>query len=87
MKIQTAVGNLNIGFADSSNMSVKVEGDKKLYEDALWLSVNKNLEDITTLLTWAREAEEPRTKLRHIKQACDFLNDVVTNLDKLDKEI
>lgn len=68
-------------------MSVKIEGDKKLYEDALWLSVNKDLEDITTLLTWVREADDPRTKLRHIHKACEFLNDVVANLDKLDKEL
>ncbi len=68
-------------------MGVRIQGDKKLYEDALWLSVNKNLEDITTLLTWVRESDNPREKLRHIKQACECLNDVVANLDKLDKEL
>lgn len=58
-------------------------GTGKLYEDALKLSVNKNLVDIKTLLGWAEKAETIPEKLRHIQQAIELLTEISENLSQL----
>jgi len=58
-------------------------GTGKLYEDALKLSVNKNLVDIKTLLGWAEKAETISEKLRHIQQAIELLTEISHNLSEL----
>lgn len=55
----------------------------KLYEDALKLSVNKNLSDIKTLLGWAEKADSIEEKLNHIRQAITLLTEIETNLAEL----
>lgn len=55
----------------------------KLYEDALKLSVNKNLADIKTLLDWAVKAESIDEKLKHIRQSMELLSDIEGNLAEL----
>jgi hypothetical protein len=58
-------------------------GTGKLYEDALKLSVNKNLVDIKTLLGWAEKAETIQEKQRHIEQAIQLLTEISENLSQL----
>ena len=58
-------------------------GTGKLYEDALKLSVNKNLVDIKTLLGWAEKAETIAEKQRHIEQAIQLLTEINENLSQL----
>lgn len=58
-------------------------GGGKLYEDALKLSVNKNLVDIKTLLGWAEQANTITEKLRHIQQAIQLLTEIAQNLGEL----
>ena len=55
----------------------------KLYEDALKLSVNKNLADIKTLLGWAEKANSITEKLDHIRQAVALLTEIEHNLAEL----
>jgi hypothetical protein len=55
----------------------------KLYEDSLKLTINKNLQDIRILLTWAEEAYETREKIQHADQALNFLREVVETLREL----
>lgn len=55
----------------------------KLYEDALKLSVNKNLADIKTLLDWAVKADSITEKLKHIRQSMELLSDIEGNLADL----
>lgn len=55
----------------------------KLYEDALKLSVNKNLADIKTLLGWAEKADAIEEKLNHIRQAITLLQEIEGNLSEL----
>jgi hypothetical protein len=55
----------------------------KLYEDALKLSVNKNLVDIKTLLGWAEKADSITEKLDYIRQAITLLSEIDTNLAQL----
>lgn len=57
---------------------------KDLFKDALSMSVNKNLVDVTTLLQWAHEARTPAEKLRHVEQAIKLLDDVAVQLADLD---
>lgn len=47
-----------------------------LYSEALQMSVNKNLLDVTTLLEWAGQADRPIEKARHIDRAIELLRDV-----------
>lgn len=61
------------------------EARGKLYEDALKLSVNKNLVDIKTLLGWAEKADGIDEKLRHIRQAIELLSEIENNLAELRK--
>jgi predicted RNase H-like HicB family nuclease len=58
-------------------------GSGKLYEDALKLSVNKNLVDIKTLLGWAEKAHTIAEKEQHIKQAIQLLTEISENLSQL----
>lgn len=58
-------------------------GGGKLYEDALKLSVNKNLVDIKTLLGWAEQANTITEKLQHIQQAIQLLTEIAQNLGEL----
>lgn len=55
----------------------------KLYEDALKLSVNKNLADIKTLLGWAEKADTITEKIDYIHQAVTLLSEIETNLRQL----
>lgn len=55
----------------------------KLYEDALKLSVNKNLADIKTLLGWAERADTIGEKVTHIRQAITLLSEIEHNLAEL----
>lgn len=55
----------------------------KLYEDALKLSVNKNLADIKTLLGWAEKANTISEKLEHVRQAITLLSEIESNLAEL----
>lgn len=56
----------------------------KLYEDALKLSVNKNLADIKTLLGWAEKANSIREKLEYIRQAITLLKEIEGNMAELE---
>lgn len=51
-----------------------------LYEEALAMSVNKNLLDVTTLLEFAHNTPNMLEKARHIDRAVDLLRDVRTQL-------
>ena len=57
----------------------------KLYEDALKLSVNKNLVDVKTLLGWAEKADSITEKVDYIRQAVTLLSEIETNLTQLKK--
>jgi hypothetical protein len=48
----------------------------KLAEEAKLLSVNKNLNDVTTLLVWAHDAGDATEKAKHIERAILLLTDV-----------
>jgi hypothetical protein len=58
--------------------------EDRLMLDALTMSVNKSLDDITTLLQWATEASQPAEKLKHIHRAIRLLQDCAANLQQLD---
>ena len=51
-----------------------------LYEEALTMSVNKNLLDVTTLLEFAHSTTNMLEKARHIDRAIDLLKDVRAQL-------
>lgn len=51
-----------------------------LYEEALTMSVNKNLVDVTTLLEFAHQSGSALEKARHIDRAIDLLRDVRAQL-------
>lgn len=51
-----------------------------LYEEALTMSVNKNLLDVTTLLEFAHGTQNMLEKARHIDRAIDLLTDVRSQL-------
>lgn len=51
-----------------------------LYEEALTMSVNKNLLDVTTLLEFAHNSQNMLEKARHIDRAVDLLCDVRAQL-------
>lgn len=55
----------------------------RLYDEALEMSVNKNLLDVTTLLEWAHGTENPLEKARHIDRAIELLRDVRNQLAHL----
>jgi len=48
----------------------------RLYDEALTMSVNKNLLDVTTLLEFAHATEDKLEKARHIDRAVELLTDV-----------
>jgi hypothetical protein len=48
----------------------------RLYDEALTMSVNKNLLDVTTLLEFATATESALEKARHIDRAVELLKDV-----------
>jgi hypothetical protein len=60
-----------------------MSGEGRLYEDALKLSVNKNLADIKTLLGWAVKADTIEEKLKHIRQSMQLLADIEESLAQL----
>jgi hypothetical protein len=62
-----------------------MQDEKRLMLDALTMSVNKSLDDVTTLLHWAIEASTPGEKLRHIEMAVRLLQDSAHNLRALDE--
>ena len=55
----------------------------RLYEEALTMSVNKNLLDVTTLLEFAHGTENVLEKARHIDRAVELLRDVRAQLAHL----
>jgi hypothetical protein len=55
----------------------------RLYEEALTMSVNKNLLDVTTLLEFAESTENVLEKARHIDRAVELLKDVRAQLVNL----
>ncbi|HEV8361286.1 MAG TPA: hypothetical protein VGR28_12610 [Candidatus Thermoplasmatota archaeon] len=61
-----------------------MQDEQRLMLDALTMSVNKSLDDITTLLQWATEANAPAEKLKHIRMAIRLLEDSARNLEALD---
>jgi hypothetical protein len=61
-----------------------MQDEQRLMLDALTMSVNKSLDDITTLLQWATEASQPGEKLKHIEMAIRLLQDCAGNLRHLD---
>ncbi|HUR68855.1 MAG TPA: hypothetical protein VM370_06370 [Candidatus Thermoplasmatota archaeon] len=54
-----------------------------LYTEALTMSVNKNLLDVTTLLEFAHSTTNVLEKARHIDRAVDLLKDVRAQLVNL----
>jgi hypothetical protein len=52
----------------------------RLYDEALTMSVNKNLLDVTTLLEFAHATENVLEKARHIDRAVELLKDVRSQL-------
>lgn len=54
-------------------------GDR-LYDEALVMSINKNLLDVTTLLEFAHGTENVLEKAKHIDQAVELLKDVRSQL-------
>jgi hypothetical protein len=61
-----------------------MQDERRLMLDALTMSVNKSLDDITTLLQWATEATLPGEKLKHIEMSIRLLQDCANNLRHLD---
>jgi fatty acid-binding protein DegV len=53
-----------------------MRGNDDLYHQALEMSVNKNLLDVTTLLEWAQGEGSPLDKARHVDRAIELLRDV-----------
>lgn len=51
-----------------------------LYQEALTMSVNKNLLDVTTLLEFAHGTGNVLEKARHIDRAVELLRDVRAQL-------
>lgn len=51
-----------------------------LYQEALTMSVNKNLLDVTTLLEFAHGTENVLEKARHLDRAIELLRDVRAQL-------
>lgn len=56
---------------------------ERLFDDALAMTVNRNLDDVSTLLQWAREVATPQEKLKHVKRAVELLADVRDSLEEL----
>ena len=54
--------------------------EDNLYREALMMSVNKNLLDVTTLLEFAHGSEGTLEKARHIDAAIELLRDVRAQL-------
>lgn len=52
----------------------------RLFDEALTMSVNKNLLDVTTLLEFAHASENALEKARHIDRAVELLRDVRAQL-------
>ncbi len=55
----------------------------KLYEDALRLTVQENVQNIRTLLEWAQASGDLDEVIQHAEQAWRLLGDVVQNLKEL----
>lgn len=62
-----------------------MQDEKRLMLDALTMSVNKSLDDVTTLLQWAMETTTPGEKLRNIEMALRLLQDSASNLRALEE--
>ncbi len=56
---------------------------RDLRTDALIMSANKSLEDVTTLLEFAADSDTPNQKMRHVEEAIARLQDVRENLREL----
>lgn len=55
----------------------------KLLTDALVMSVNKNLVDVTTVLQWASDADAVDDKIEQISRAIEILTDLREQLQEL----
>ncbi|HLE97018.1 MAG TPA: hypothetical protein VI997_06560 [Candidatus Thermoplasmatota archaeon] len=60
--------------------------ERKLYEDALRLTVNKSLDDVATLLRWVVEAPDVRIKVEHVRRAREVLASLEGELETLRRE-
>ena len=58
----------------------------KLYQDALRLTVQENLQNIRTLLEWAQDSSDLQSVISHTEQAHRLLGDVVSDLRALAKK-
>ncbi|MGQ0536021.1 MAG: hypothetical protein ACT4PT_08105 [Methanobacteriota archaeon] len=57
----------------------------RLFTDAVGMSINKNIVDIATLLTWATETADLAEKKGHVERAIELLEDVKKNLEMLQR--
>lgn len=57
--------------------------DRRLYEDALRLTVNKSLDDVATLLRLVVEAPDVRTKILHVRHAREALAGLEQELEQV----
>lgn len=60
----------------------EVEENDRLYKDALDLSIDKVISDITTLLTWIKETDDLQQRRRHVAHAIELLEEMQDNLDR-----
>lgn len=57
--------------------------DRTLYEEALTLSIDKCLADVTTLLQWAQTQGHLSEKIANVEQAIVLLNQVKENYEEM----
>lgn len=60
----------------------EVEENDRLYKDALDLSIDKVISDITTLLAWIKETDDLQERRRHVAHALELLEEMRDNLDR-----
>ena len=60
--------------------------ERKLYEDALRLTVNKSLDDVATLLRWVVEVPDVRIKVQHVRRAREVLASLEAELETMRRE-
>ncbi len=60
--------------------------ERRLYEDALRLTVNKSLDDVATLLRWVVEAPDAKQKVQHVRRAREVLAELERELETMRRE-
>lgn len=58
------------------------EAEGRLYQDALDLSIEKVVSDVSTLLTWIEETDDLEKRRRRVEQAIELLEEMQANLDR-----